>query len=77
MNKEHLAKLLKSGIVEAGADRRLYFPHEEQLREPLTLHFAVKLGNDISVRRGCNLSYLCEECPLRGLCEDIEERIRM
>ena len=80
MNKELIADLLGKGIVEAGADRRLYFPHEEQLREPLTVHFAVKFNGDgrvISVRRSCNLSYSCEECPLKGLCDDIEEKIRM
>jgi len=79
MNKELIADLLGKGTVEAGADRRLYFPHEEQLREPLTVHFTVKFNGDggiVSVRRSCNLSCSCEECPLRGLCEDIEERIR-
>jgi len=80
MNKKHIDGLLKDRTVEAGADRHLYFPREEQLREPLTVHFAVKFNGDggiVSVRRSCNLSCSYEECPLRGLCEDIEERIRM
>jgi len=79
MKREQIAELLEKGIVKAEADRHLYFPHEEQLREPLTVHFAVEFNGDgrvVSVRRSCSLSYSCEECPLRGLCEDIEERIR-
>ena len=81
MNKEHLAKLLKSGTVEAGADRRLYFPHEEQLREPrVTVQFSVKFNTDgkvMLVSRKCKLQCSCEKCPFKGLCDDIEERIRM
>ena len=87
MKREQIAELLEKGMIEAGTDRQLYFPHEEQLREPLTVHFAVKFNGDggvVSVRRSCNLScrscnlsYSCEECPLKGLCDDIEERIRM
>ena len=80
MKRKQIAELLEKGIVKSGTDRQLYFPHEEQLREPLTVHFAVKFNGDggvISVRRSCNLSYSCEECPLKGLCEDIEKRIRM
>ena len=80
MKKEHLTKLLEKGVVVSPQERRLYIPHEEQAREPLTIRFAVKISGDgrvISVHRNCNLSYSCEECPFRGLCDDIEERIRM
>jgi len=61
MKGEQIAKLLEKGMVKAEADRRVYFPHEEQLREPLTVHFTVKFNGDggvISVRRSCNLSYV-------------------
>ena len=80
MNKELIAELLGKGVLEAPVDRRFYFPREEQLREPLTVRFAVNFGADgavLSVRRSCNLSCSCEKCPFRGACDAIEERIRM
>jgi len=78
MKKEHLTELLEKGVVVSPLERQLYIPHEEQAREPLTVHFGVKFdGRVISVHRKCNLSCSCEECPFKGLCEDIEERIRM
>ena len=80
MRKEHLTKLLEKGVVVSPLERQLYIPHKEQAREPLTVHFAVKFNGDgrvISVHRKCNLSCSCEECPFKGLCDDIEERIRM
>ena len=80
MNKEQIAELLGKGVVKAPMDRRFYFPREEQLREPLTVHFAVNFGADgavLSVRRSCNLSCSCEKCPFKKLCDDIEERIHM
>ena len=80
MENKHLTKLLEKRVVVSPVERRLYLPHEEQAREPLTVHFAVKFDGDgrvISVHRNCNLSCSCEECPFKGLCDDIEERIRM
>ena len=80
MKKEHLTELLEKGVVVSPLERQLYIPHKEQAREPLTIRFAVKISGDgrvISVHRKCNLSCSCEECPFRGLCDDIEERIRM
>ena len=81
MRKEQLAELLENvamnGIQE---EKRFYFPREEQLREPsVTVRFSVKLNADgkvMFVSRTCNLSCSCEKCPFRGLCDDIEERIR-
>jgi len=81
MKKEYLTEMLANSVVEAPMDRRLYFPHEEQLRGPsVTVRFSVKFNADgkvMFVSRKCKLQCSCEECPLRGLCEDIEERIRM
>ena len=80
MKKEYLTEMLANRVVKAPMDRRFYFPREEQLREPLTVHFAVNFGADgavLSVRRSCNLSCSCDKCPFKKLCDDIEERIHM
>ena len=81
MKKEYLTEMLANRVVKAPMDRRFYFPREEQLREPsITVRFNVKFdanGKVMFVSRTCKLQYSCEECPFRGLCDDIEERIRM
>ena len=78
MNKEQLAELLGNvAIKRTREEKRLYLPHSERTREPVTVHFTIKFDSGvISVRKRCNLPYSCDGCPFRGLCESIEERIR-
>jgi len=79
MNKEQISELLKDVAIKGiGEEKRLYLPHSVRTREPVTVYFTVKFdGGVISVCKRCNLPCSCEDCPLRGLCDDIEKRIRM